>query len=141
MMNQISALLPNTALGWEFIVDNHPAFTVQSDGREINETVSNERIFRMAVKLETAIVPAIKDFMAWKFASIPQVSKVYVDQAHKVLYIRIVVPDDRNKGIRDRIHLKELEVIREFEMFDFDFYIESGEYDFDDPTRLIFKRA
>ena len=74
-------------------------------------------------ELPTPLTSTVNDFAARGFGNIPEVRRVYTARQDYALYVRVVVDDDRNKGVRRLIYAKELEIINEFSTLDFDFDI------------------
>ena len=90
-------------------------------------------MFDHAEVLQMALAPTANVFVAFGFGTIPEVKRVYTAQHDHAFYVRVVVDDDRDKNLRRRIYAKELEMINEFKIFDFDFDILT-EVEFVDPS-------
>ncbi len=74
---------------------------------------------------ELAMPPTstVNDFAARGLGNIPEVRRIYTARQDCAFFVRVLVSDDRDKGVRRRIYAKELEMINEFKLFDFDFDI------------------
>ena len=87
-----------------------------------------------------ALTPTVNDFAADGFGKIPEVKYVYTVQHDYAFYVKVVVDDDRDKGVRNCIYAKELELINEFKTLDFDFDILTTELA--DPSfRLAYEKT
>lgn len=104
-----------------------------SDGEESTKISVGTNMFHQAEVLQMAFTTTANDFVAFGFGRIPEVKRVYTAQHDRAFYVRVVVDDDRDKNLRGRIYAKELEMINEFKIFDFDFDILTA-VEFIDPS-------
>lgn len=77
----------------------------------------------MAKKVEELQRQDIRDKIARRLASVPEVRKVCADQEGNVFHVRVAVADDRDREVRRKVYTKELEIVGEFETFEFEFAI------------------
>lgn len=108
-----------------FIVDTSAGTSARffSDGQEGDKVLVGTGMSHQAEVIQMALTPTVNDFVAFGFGKIPEVERVYTALHDRAFYVRVVVDDDRNKNLRRRIYAKELEMINEFMIFDFDFDI------------------
>ncbi|HUG82489.1 MAG TPA: hypothetical protein VML01_12550 [Bryobacterales bacterium] len=90
---------------------------------------------------QMALVPALNDYIAFSFQGIPEVERIYARrQQDNVYYVRVAVKSDSDAGVRHSIYSKEQEIIKEFEMFDFDFDILLASDLMDQFIPLVYQR-